>query len=116
MHSSRRLFVTGVGAAMLTARLEDLTAASGGSGQRLVERTDEPVSEAAVRSAVTAQLGFIVELWHEVRGAGLPVDRHRAADVTASLERLHGAAEGDDERQELTRALVRARQLLDPIR
>jgi len=80
----------------------------------LVERQDEPVSEAAVRSAVTAQLGLIVELWHEVRAAGLPVDRHRAVDVAGSLERLYGQAESGDERQELTRVLARARQLLDP--
>ena len=114
MHSSRRTFVAGVGAAMLTARLGDLTAAPGESGQRLVERRDGPVSEATVRSVATAQLGLIVELWHEVRAAGLPVDRRRAADVAASLERLHRQAEGDDERQELTRVLVRARYLLDP--
>jgi hypothetical protein len=112
MHSSRRLFVTGVGAAMLTARLEDLTAAPSGSGKRLVEHSDEPVSEAAVRSVATAQLGLIVELWHEVHATGLPVDRRRASDVAVSLERLRGAAESDDERQELTRVLARARQLL----
>jgi hypothetical protein len=114
MHSSRRLFVTDVGAAMLTARLEDLTAAPGGSGQRLVERQGEPVSEAAVRSVVVAELGLIVELWHEVRAAGLPVDRRRVADVAGSLERLDGQDASGDERQELTRTLARARQLLDP--
>lgn len=80
----------------------------------LVERRDEPVSEATVRSVVKAQLGFIVELWHEVRAAGLSVDRRSVVDVAGSLERLYGQAESGDERQELTRVLVRAKQLLDP--
>ncbi|HEX6674360.1 MAG TPA: hypothetical protein VF486_04960 [Actinomycetes bacterium] len=80
----------------------------------LVERRDEPVSEATVRSVVEAQLGFIVELWHEVRAAGLSVDRRSVVDVAGSLERLYGQAESGDERQELTRVLVRAKNLLDP--
>jgi hypothetical protein len=113
MHSSRRLFLTGVGAAMLTAGLDQLDAVRGGPGRPPMGQ-DEPVSEAAARSVMVAELGLVVELWHEVRATGLQVDRVRVADATRGIETLHGQAAAADERQELTRMLARARQLLDP--
>jgi hypothetical protein len=107
MHSSRRLFLAGLLAAILVARL---TAVRAGPGRRLAPT--EPVSEAAVRSAMVAEFGLIVELWHEVHAAGMPIDAVRVADVARQLEALHGQAGSGNERQELTRMLARANKLL----
>jgi len=111
MHSSRRMFLTGLLAAILVARL---TAVRGGPGRRLGGQA-APVSEAAVRATVVAELGLIVELWHEVHTAGIPVDATRVADVARQLETLRGQAGSGQERHELTRLLARANQLLAPV-
>jgi hypothetical protein len=96
MDSSRRSFLVAVGTAMVATPL------------------DEPAAETAFRSMVVAELTLIVELWHEVRAGGLPVDPARVTDVAGRLRALHDQADGSGERQALERLLARTGQLLDP--
>jgi hypothetical protein len=102
MESSRRSFLVAVGTAMVATRLDELTAAGHG----------EPVTEAAFRTMVVAELALIVELWHEVRAGGLPVDPARVTDVASRLRALHDQAGERGERESLARLLTRTDQLL----
>jgi hypothetical protein len=106
MDSSRRSFLVAVGTAMVATALDEPDAAS----------RDEPAAETTFRSMVLAELTLIVELWHEVRAGGLPVDPARVTDVAGGLRALHDQADGSGERQALERLLARTGQLLDPVR
>jgi hypothetical protein len=103
MPSSRRSFLVAVGTALVATRLDELTAAG----------RDEPVADTTFRSVVVAELALIVELWHEVRAGGTPVDPARVTDVASRLEALHDQADETGERQTLERLLARTNQLLD---